>query len=75
MKSKVPILKTQLKIHDVHGKMNWSDVFKYYFPKMKKKEAVHLLWEETCYPFSHEIALEQIYKLYQESLKAKDLTV
>jgi len=68
MKSKVMVLKSQLTIHDVHGKMKWVDVFKYYFPKMKKKDAVHLLWEETCYPFDHQTALQQIYEIYQKRI-------
>lgn len=51
--------------------LRWSAirVIQYYFPDKSDKECYFLLWAETCFPFSNEIMMEQIYQLYINSLQ------
>lgn len=51
--------------------LRWSAirVIQYYFPDKSDEECDYLLWAETCFPFSNEIMMEQIYQLYINSLQ------
>lgn len=56
-------MKEALTIEQVYGKMTWLEVVQYYKPEATEKEAEHILWEHTCYPFSDETTLRQITHL------------
>lgn len=43
-------------------------IIQYYFPDKSNEECDYILWEETCFPFSNEIMMDQIYELYLKSL-------
>lgn len=43
-------------------------VVKFYFPDKSDEECDFILWEETCFPFSNEVMMEQIYAMYINSL-------
>lgn len=62
--------KHQLTHEEVHGKMNWKDVFRHYFPSITDDEIDFLLYEHTCYPMDSETALKQVYEIYLSRLKA-----
>lgn len=49
-------------------KCSAAKVVKYYFPDKSDEECEFILWEETCFPFSNEVMLEQIYEKYLNSL-------
>jgi hypothetical protein len=46
--------------------MSMLDCVQYYFPKVTKKEADYILWEDTCYPFSTDEILNQLWELYNK---------
>lgn len=50
--------------------LKWSAVrvIQFYFPDKSDEECDYILWEETCFPFSNEVMLEQIYEKYLNSL-------
>ncbi len=62
--------KHQLTHEEVNGKMTWPEVFRHYFPSITDHEIDFLLFEHTCYPMDSEIALRQVYEIYQSRLKA-----
>lgn len=62
-------IKKQLYKKDVLGKLNFQQIFNYYFPEMEEEEVEFLLWEETCYPFSLSQTLKDIYNIYLEKNK------
>lgn len=68
-------LRTKLTWSKVKNKMNMIDCVQYYFPKVTKEEADYLIWEDTCFPFSTDKALDQLWEMYnkysQGILKAK----
>lgn len=57
--------KQLLKLEDVDGKMTWTEVLKYYWPEMTPLECHYVIWNETCYPFSSEMTLQQINERYE----------
>lgn len=45
-------------------KFNWIACVKYYWPEMTDEDADSYLWNETCFPFSDEGTLKQMYNEY-----------
>jgi len=44
-------------------KMTWQQVLAHYFPHLSAQQRDYILWNETCYPFDHQRALEELYRL------------
>jgi hypothetical protein len=65
-------LKEKLTIEKaIELKLSATKVVKFYFPDKSDEECDYILWEETCFPFSNEVMMEQIYKMYTDSLENK----
>jgi len=62
-------MKEKLTIEMVVGKMSLNEVARYYFHDMTDNEIKDMLWNKTCYPFSTEIMLNQIYEMYVAKIK------
>ena len=47
-------------------KLNYTpiDCVRFYRPEISDKEAENILWKHTCFPFDTEIALKQLYNLF-----------
>lgn len=52
--------KKRLKIEDVVGKMTYQDAIRFFRPDWNDEQCEFYLWEETCYPFSTEVLIEQL---------------
>ena len=48
----------------IKKKMTGVKAVKYYNKNISDKLADNILWEETCYPFSNEMFLKQLYQFY-----------
>lgn len=44
--------------------MSWIDAIRYYWPDHTPAQCDYILWNETCYTFSAELTLKQLYELY-----------
>jgi hypothetical protein len=55
----------RLTVNEVSGKFSHADVWNYYFPWLTGDECMFLQWNFTCYPFSGEHMLKQIFEHYQ----------
>lgn len=44
--------------------MTWGQLIGYYFPKWTKQEIDWFIWNQTCYPFSTQKTLDQLYEYY-----------
>jgi len=53
-------------IRVTEGKFSWYDCIRHYYPDATDEECEYILWEETCYPFSTEKAIEQIWKYFNK---------
>jgi len=48
----------------IENKFTPIDWVKYYFNDISNESASYILWEETCFPFSAEITLNQLHEYY-----------
>lgn len=46
--------------HALKNDFNFIDCIKYFKPDWTDGRCDHYLWEETCYPFSPKILIEQL---------------
>lgn len=44
--------------------MTWVQLVEYYFPKWTSQEVDYFIWNETCFPFATQVALDQLYEYY-----------
>lgn len=56
-------MKEKLITSSIEG-MNLLQIVRYYFPNMTDTDIYTFIWNETCYPFSTEVMLDQIYEHY-----------
>lgn len=57
----------------VELKLNPIGCVKYYFPEFSNELCDFVLYERTCFPFSTEIFLNQLYDLYKNDTLHEDL--
>jgi hypothetical protein len=50
----------------LENKFSGLDCVRYYFNGISDEEADFILWEKTCFPFSTEMMLNQLYAIYLE---------
>ncbi len=56
----------------VENKFTMQDCIKHYFPDITDEEIEFILWEKTCFPFSDETSINQLYTFYLETVESKN---
>jgi hypothetical protein len=49
------------------SKMTAIECVQYYCPEVSKEKADYIVWNETCFPFSLESFLEQLYHMFNKN--------
>jgi hypothetical protein len=44
---------------------SWVEIVRYFKPDATEDEIEFILWEQTCYPFSHEATIQQLNELFK----------
>ena len=44
---------------------SWEGIVRYFKPDATEDEIEFILWEQTCYPFSHEETIKQLNELFK----------
>ena len=48
----------------LENKFSINDCVRYFKPDISDEEADFIIWEQTCFPFSNEIMIQQLNKLF-----------